>query len=158
MTFILFRQCSLSPFLLIKPHYSFLLCSYQVEFSDESETETANTLDTQSGSISSAPKPASEPSQSLALGQVRPRRTRTVKKSTALRGSSGSSEEEMQPRRGRSRKAQSSNDVDKPERMRMIREDMDGDSLDISLEDLQESESEMVNTGESACVSACLVH
>lgn len=128
----------------------------QVEFSDESETETADALHTKSDtkqSISSAPKHT----ESLAPVQGRPRRTRTVKKSTALCASSVSSDEEMQPRRGRSRKAQSSDDVEKPERMRMIREDKD-EGLDISLEDLPVSDSEMANTGVFACVNACVVH
>ncbi|MCI4374988.1 hypothetical protein PGIGA_G00103820 [Pangasianodon gigas] len=126
---------------------------FKVEFSDESDAETADALETKSDdkrSISSAPKPASKPSLSRAPAQDRPRRTRTVKKSTALCTSGASSEEETQPRRGRSRKAPSSDDVEKPERMRMIREDEDGDGLDISLEDLHESDSEMVNTGGAA--------
>ncbi|MCJ8729137.1 hypothetical protein PDJAM_G00102520 [Pangasius djambal] len=121
---------------------------FKVEFSDESDVETAKELETKPDdqrSISSAPKPASKPSLSRDRAQDRPRRTRTVKKSTALCTSGASSEEETQPRRGRSRKAPSSDDVEKPERMRMIREDEDGDGLDISLEDLHESDSEMVN-------------
>ncbi|KAK3575127.1 hypothetical protein QTP86_020811 [Hemibagrus guttatus] len=116
---------------------------FKVEFSDDSDAETANVPE--SKSISSAPKPASKPTLNRAPEQDRPRRTRTVKKSTALCPSGASSEEEMQPRRGRSRKAQSADD---PERMRMIREDEGGDGLDISLEDLQESDTEMVNTAD----------
>lgn len=122
-----------------------------MEFSDESDTEVANAPETKSDnkrSMSSAPKPTSK---SRAEEQNRPRRTRTMKKSTALCPSGASSEEDTQPRRGRSRKAQSSDDVEKPEKMRMSREDECGDGLDISLEDLQETDSEM-NAG--ACLRA----
>ncbi|XP_046701101.1 separin [Silurus meridionalis] len=123
---------------------------FKVEFSDESDAETLETRSENKISVPSAPKPSSKSSVSRVSAQDRPRRTRTVKKSTAPCTSGASSEEEPQPRRGRSRKTPSSDDVEIPERMRMDHEDQDGDSLDISLEKLQESVSEMVNTGSAA--------
>ncbi|KAF5897593.1 separin, partial [Clarias magur] len=123
---------------------------FKVEFSDESDAEPAEVPKTKSHdkrAVPSAPKPVSKASLSRAPEQDRPRRTRTAKKSTALCTSGASSEEETQPpRRGRGRKAASVGDVDKPERMRMIREDEDEGGLEISLEDLHESDSELVNT------------
>lgn len=58
----------------------------------------------------------------------------------------------MQPRRGRPRKAPGADSAEKPEKMRMIREDEDGDGLDISLEELQGIDSEMMDAGVCAYV------
>uniref|UniRef100_A0A8B9LAL5 separase n=1 Tax=Astyanax mexicanus TaxID=7994 RepID=A0A8B9LAL5_ASTMX len=99
------------------------------------------------------PAPATKVSLNPAAVKDAPRKPRAVKKSTALCASGPSSEEELGapsqslPRRGRSRKAQNSNGVEPPERMRMIKEDEDEEGLDISLENLQESDSETQNTG-----------
>uniref|UniRef100_A0A8C1JG81 separase n=1 Tax=Cyprinus carpio TaxID=7962 RepID=A0A8C1JG81_CYPCA len=82
-----------------------------------------------------------------------PRRTRTTKKSTALSSTSClSSEEETglssqtRTRRGRPKKSQSSEATEEPERMRMIKED-DEVLLDISLEELRGSDTEINDTG-----------
>ncbi|XP_053492769.1 separin isoform X2 [Ictalurus furcatus] len=123
---------------------------FKVEFSDESDAEVADAVETKSNdkcSISSVLEPALKPSSlSRAPAQDRPRRTRTTKKSTCTSGAS--SEEEMQPRRGRPRKALGADGAEKPERMRMIREDEDGDGLDISLEELQGIDSEMMDAAD----------
>lgn len=82
-----------------------------------------------------------------------PRRTRTTKKSTALSSTSClSSEEETglssqtRTRRGRPKKSQSSEATEEPERMRMIKEDGEV-LLDISLEELRGSDTEINDTG-----------
>ncbi|XP_007254307.3 separin [Astyanax mexicanus] len=139
---------------------------FKVEFSDESDAETApppvEVKSEKKRSVSSAsktpsaPKPATKVSLNPAAVKDAPRKPRAVKKSTALCASGPSSEEELGapsqslPRRGRSRKAQNSNGVEPPERMRMIKEDEDEEGLDISLENLQESDSETQNTGSPA--------
>ncbi|XP_072539170.1 separin [Salminus brasiliensis] len=135
---------------------------FKVEFSDESDAETAppavEIKSEKKRSVSStsktpsAPKPAAKVSLNPAAPKDAPRKSRAGKKSTAVCASGPSSEDEISvssqtlPRRGRSRKAQSSNDVEQPERMRMIKEDEDEDALDVSLENLQESDSEILNT------------
>ncbi|KAL7891419.1 hypothetical protein AOLI_G00008950 [Acnodon oligacanthus] len=134
---------------------------FKVEFSDESDAEAVppaveNEKKSEKKrsvlSISktcSAPKPASKVPLNPSAEQDGPRR-RTAKKSTALCASGPSSEDETsvssqtRPRRGRSKKGQNSNDLEQPERMRMIKEDED-EGLDVSLEDLQESDSETLN-------------
>ncbi|XP_062853099.1 separin [Trichomycterus rosablanca] len=139
---------------------------FKVEFSDESDAETdpPAVLETKSEKKRSVPssktpsasKPASRVSTKTVVEQDKPRRTRMAKKSTALCPSGPSSEEETamaaqaQPRRGRSRKGPNSADMDEPERMRMIKENEDEDCVNVSLEELQESDSETVNTGTSA--------
>uniref|UniRef100_A0A671RHH8 separase n=1 Tax=Sinocyclocheilus anshuiensis TaxID=1608454 RepID=A0A671RHH8_9TELE len=82
-----------------------------------------------------------------------PRRTRTTKKSTALSSTSCLSPEEetglssqTRTRRGRPKKSQSSEATEEPERMRMIKED-DEVLLNISLEELRGSDTEINDTG-----------
>ncbi|XP_042615136.1 separin-like [Cyprinus carpio] len=142
---------------------------FKVEFSDESDTEaippavveksekkqnasnskTSRTLKPALNSIPSDAKrvnPTVEPEP--------PRRTRTTKKTTALPSTSClSSEEETglstqtRTRRGRAKKSQSSEATEEPERMRMIKEDEDEVVLDISLEELRGSDTEMNDAG-----------
>ncbi|KAG1942617.1 separin [Pimephales promelas] len=141
---------------------------FKVEFSDESDAEaappavvvkskkrnacnskTSRTLKPALNTIPSDPKvekPTVEPEPS--------RRTRTTKKSTALTSTSClSSEEETalssqtRTRRGRSKKSQSSEVTEEPERMRVIKEDEDNVLLDVSLEELRGSDTEINDTG-----------
>lgn len=141
----------------------------QVEFSDESDTETAppavveKTEKKRNASNSKTPrKPATNSKSSDTKVPVEPdppRRTRTTKKSTALPSTACLSSEEdtgvahqTRPRRGRSKKSQSSEVTEEPERMRMIKEDEDEVLLNISLEELRGSDTEMKDTGVYVCV------
>lgn len=138
----------------------------QVEFSDESDTETAptavvektekkrnasnsKTTRTLKSSANSNPSDTKVP-----IEPETPRRTRSTKKSTALPSSGCLSSEEdatvaqqTRPRRGRAKKSQSSEVTDEPERMRMIKEHEDEVLLNISLEELRDSDTEMKDTG-----------
>lgn len=138
----------------------------QVEFSDESDTETAppvvvekaekkrnasnsKTPRTHKSSANSNPSDTKVP-----VEPDQPRRTRTTKKSTALPSTGCLSSEEdtslaqqTRPRRGRAKKSQSSEVTEEPERMRMIKEVEDEVILNISLEELRGSDTEMKDTG-----------
>lgn len=156
---------------MIARHLHTLICHisdlFQVEFSDESDTEaaplavmektekkknaskTSRTLKPTRNAIPSDTKVVSstvdpEPS----------RRTRTTKKSTALPSTGGlSSEEETrvssQTRtlRGRPKKSTSSAATEEPERMRMIKEEEQEVLLNVSLEELRGSDTETNDTG-----------
>ncbi|XP_076870727.1 separin [Brachyhypopomus gauderio] len=129
---------------------------FKVDFSDESETETAPPAVMEKSekkrSVSStsktpsARKPARKVCQQ-AEEQDQPRRLRGGKQSTALCPSGPSSEDEpnastqTRSRPQRPRRGQSSKDLEQPEKMRMIKEDEGEGALDVSLEDLQESET-----------------
>ncbi|XP_056607508.1 separin [Triplophysa dalaica] len=139
---------------------------FKVEFSDESDTETAptavvektekkrnasnsKTTRTLKSSANSNPSDTKVP-----VEPETPRRTRGTKKSTALPSSGCLSSEEdatvaqqTRPRRGRAKKSQSSEVTDEPERMRMIKEHEDEVLLNISLEELRDSDTEMKDTG-----------
>ncbi|KAI2663698.1 Separin [Labeo rohita] len=140
---------------------------FKVEFSDESDTEAAplavvekseKKRSASSSKTSRTLKPAlnSIPSDAKVNPTVEPeppRRTRTTKRSTALPSTSCiSSEEEpglstqTRARRGRPKKSQSSEATEEPEKMRMIKEDEDV-LLDISLEELRGSDTEINDTG-----------
>ncbi|XP_051562768.1 separin-like isoform X2 [Myxocyprinus asiaticus] len=142
---------------------------FKVEFSDESDAESAppalveKSEKKQNSSNCKTPrtlKPAlnSNPSDSKVLVNPTvkpdpPRRSRASKKTTALPSTSRlSSEEETSvssacTRRGRPKKSQSSEVTEEPERMRMIKEDEDEILLNISLEELRGSDTEMKDTG-----------
>ncbi|XP_051996262.1 separin [Xyrauchen texanus] len=140
---------------------------FKVEFSDESDTESAPPAVAKSEKKRNASnsktrtlKPAlnSNPSDAklpvnLTVEPDPPRRARTSKKSTALPSTSClSSEEETslssgRTRRGRPKKSQSSEVTEEPERMRMIKEDENEVLLNISLEELRGSDTEMKDTG-----------
>ncbi|XP_066521255.1 separin isoform X2 [Hoplias malabaricus] len=138
---------------------------FKVDFSDESDAETApSTVEGKSEkkrTVASATNPATKPSSKITqipqMEQDGPRRKRTGKKSTAVCASGPSSEDETaaslqtRPRRGRPRKDQKPNTTDQPEKMRMIKEDEDENRLDISLEDLQESDSKTPNMESPDC-------
>ncbi|XP_030634480.1 separin [Chanos chanos] len=123
---------------------------FKVEFSDESDSEArAPSAVTEENYTCATPKP--NPPQPHVTPTTQPtRRTGRGKRSTALPSVSGQSSgeeggvvcQQPRPRRGRSRKAQSSDALEEPERMRMIREDEDEGGLDTSLEQLTESVSE----------------
>ncbi|XP_059426784.1 separin [Carassius carassius] len=141
---------------------------FKVEFSDESDTEAAppavvakseKKRNTSNSKTSRTLKPALNfvPSDARVVSPTvesePPRRTRTTKKSTALSSTSClSSEEETglssqtRTRRGRPKKSQSSEATEEPEKMRMIKED-DEVLLDISLEELRGSDTEINDRG-----------
>ncbi|XP_016408524.1 separin-like [Sinocyclocheilus rhinocerous] len=140
---------------------------FKVEFSDESDTEAIppavvekSEKKRNASNAKTSPKPALNSISSDAkvvnptVEPEPPRRTRTTKNSTALPSTSClSSEEETglstqtRTRRGRPKKSQSSEATEEPERMRMIKEDEDEVVLDISLEELRGSDTEINDTG-----------
>ncbi|XP_067316142.1 separin isoform X2 [Pseudorasbora parva] len=142
---------------------------FKVEFSDESDAEAAPPAVVEksekkqnacNSKTSRTLKPAlnTTPSDAkVVIPTVEPeplRRSRTTKKSTALASTSClSSEEETaassqtRTRRGRSKKSQSSEVTEGPEKMRMIKEDEDEVLLDVSLEELRGSDSEINDRG-----------
>ncbi|XP_043098773.1 separin isoform X2 [Puntigrus tetrazona] len=141
---------------------------FKVEFSDESDTEAAppavvektekkrkasnsKTSRTLKPALNSIPSDVKVVNPTVELEPSR--RTRTTKKSTALSSISYlSSEEETglssqtRTRRGRPKKSQSSEATEEAERMRMIKE-YDEVLLDISLEELRGSDTEINDTG-----------
>ncbi|XP_077054466.1 separin isoform X1 [Siphateles boraxobius] len=141
---------------------------FKVEFSDESDAEAAPPAVVEKSKKRNACNSKTSRTLKPALNTIPcdvkvvnptvqpepPRRSRTTKKSTALASTScASSEEETglssqtRTRRGRSKKSQSSEVTEEPERMRMIKEDEDEVLLDVSLEELRGSDTEINDTG-----------
>ncbi|XP_055068352.2 LOW QUALITY PROTEIN: separin [Misgurnus anguillicaudatus] len=130
---------------------------FKVEFSDESDTETAPVVVEKSEKKRTAsnsktprtPKPAlnSNPSDAkVPVEPDRPRRARTAKKSTALPSTSCLSSDEdasqqTRPRRGRSKKDQGLEVTGEPEKLRMIKEEDEEVRLNISFEELKVSDT-----------------
>ncbi|XP_067229495.1 separin isoform X1 [Chanodichthys erythropterus] len=136
---------------------------FKVEFSDESDAEAApppvvEKSEKKRNACNSKTSRTLKPSDAKVVNPTvesePPRRSRTAKQSTALPSTSClSSEEETavssqtRTRRGRSKKSQSSEVTEEPEKMRMIKEDEDEVLLDVSLEELRGSDSEINDTG-----------
>uniref|UniRef100_A0A672NDD1 Separin-like n=1 Tax=Sinocyclocheilus grahami TaxID=75366 RepID=A0A672NDD1_SINGR len=130
--------------------------SASVEFSDESDTEAIppavvekSEKKRNASNAKTSPKPALNSISSDAkvvnstVEPEPPRRTRTTKKSTT------------RTRRGRPKKSQSSEATEEPETMRMIKEDEDEVVLDISLEELRGSDTE-INDAELSKLSVLI--
>uniref|UniRef100_A0A673MXW0 separase n=1 Tax=Sinocyclocheilus rhinocerous TaxID=307959 RepID=A0A673MXW0_9TELE len=120
--------------------------SASVEFSDESDTEAIppavvekSEKKRNASNAKTSPKPALNSISSDAKvvnPTVEPEPPRQTGLSTQTR-----------TRRGRPKKSQSSEATEEPERMRMIKEDEDEVVLDISLEELRGSDTEINDTG-----------